>query len=535
MKKFLVALCALALMASCREFEPVFTSKYTEPEMETGVSDDYALSKFGADNFTTIHALKNLYKEHGKPVEIDDVLVIRGEVTSSDESGNVYREIYIQDASGAIDFKIGRSSSYDDYKVGQILYINCQGLTLGEYGFKDRNYAGSGQLQLGLRRNLAWDLNKGEWADADDYETSYIDLEPVLRAKVLKGVILPKEDRIKPKSNITGAEILSYGYEEIKGKSATDFQKKESINHPLVSILVEMKNLSYADEVFALFYPNPNLNHATGDSKNRVFVSMPNSDERWETYDYTYGIPWWAMTKTRFNQMVMNAKNAFPNSIPFSDYATELDKTLKVYNVKEEEGGSTTVEEQTVTLVEFLESKGINDVVDLFASNPSKLIGDITTKVSGYSAKQAERIQLLQSVVSAIMSKISKTPGLKTAAEWYSLEIGSAPDDYYGRLGKANTDEEFFGVVMPYIDMVATYPSAQSVSQYFTYQGSPVAIRTSGYARFADLEIPAVVRAGEATIDVVGILGRYQGSPQLTMLDAWLSTDTAHEHSILNL
>ena len=81
--------------------------------------------------------------------------------------------------------------------------------------------------------------------------------------------------------------------------------------------------------------------------------------------------------------------------------------------------------------------------------------------------------------------------------------------------------------------MILTYPSAQSVSQYFDYQGSSVAIRTSGYARFADVEIPESVRNGTETLDVVGILGRYEGSPQITLLDAWLSSDTAHSKSII--
>lgn len=534
MKKFFVALCALALMASCREFEPVFTGKYKDTEREVGVSDDYALAKFGVDKFTTINALKNKYKSHGKPVEIEDPLVIRGEVTSSDESGNVYRELYIQDATGAIDLKIGRSSSYDDYKPGQILYVNCQGLTLGEYGFKDRDYYGSGQLQLGLKRNTVLDPNKGEWVDADEYEVAYFDLEPVLRAKVLKGVILPAEERIKPKSNITGAEILSYGYEEIVGekKTPTEFQKSTSINHPLVGLLVEMKGLQYADEVFTLFYPNPNLNHTSSDAKNRVFISKPDSDETWNAYDYTFGINWWALTKNRFETLVEAAKKALPGSLPFSQFQEELNRTITVYSVKEE-GGQSVVVETTMSLVEYLQSKSVKDVIDLLGASPADFVGDITSKVPSYKTKQQERILMFQTVVSAIMAKIDATPGLKTCVEWFALVAGSGAD-HFGAIGTSLTDPDFFGVEMPYIDLILTYPSAQSVSQYFTYQGSPVAIRTSGYARFADLEIPESVLEGEESIDVVGILGRYQGSPQITMLDAWLTSDTGHTQSILN-
>ena len=311
MKKYIVALFALAVMAvSCREFEPVFTLKYQDTPLDQPVTDEYALARFGADAFTTIADLKKLYVKHGEPVEIFDPIVIRGEVTSSDESGNVYREMFLQDATGAIDFKIGRSSSYDDYKPGQILYVNCNGLVLGEYGFKDRDYSGSGQLQLGLKRNMAMNLEKGEFEAADDYETSYIDLEPVLRAKVLKGAILPAEERIKPKSDITGAQILSYGYDEVvvQKKKPQQFQLSTNIQEPLVGMLVELKGLKYGNEVFTLFYPNPNLNHTSTDGKNRVFLSLPNENEQWESYDYTYGVPWWALTKLRFTKMVEGAK-----------------------------------------------------------------------------------------------------------------------------------------------------------------------------------------------------------------------------------
>ena len=186
MKKILIALTALLLAAtSCEEFEPVFTFKYDEPDAFKGATDAEALAKFGATEFTSIAKLKARYVSHGKPVKIEEPLVIRGEVTTSDESGNVYREIYLQDETGAIDFKIGRSSSYDDYKVGQILYINCKGLTLGEYGYKSGNYYGAGLIQLGLERGKKLD-SSGNWVNADEYEVSYVDFQPTVDAHVLK-------------------------------------------------------------------------------------------------------------------------------------------------------------------------------------------------------------------------------------------------------------------------------------------------------------------------------------------------------------
>ena len=59
---------------------------------------------------------------------------------------------------------------------------------------------------------------------------------------------------------------------------------------------------------------------------------------------------------------------------------------------------------------------------------------------------------------------------------------------------------------------------AVTMSHYFTYGTSDVQIRTSGYSRFADTEIPADVRAGKRPVTLTGILTRYQGSAQFTLL-----------------
>ena len=48
MRKFVFALSALSLLAaSCEEFEPVVTFKYTEPDRPAFVGDDYAKAYFG--------------------------------------------------------------------------------------------------------------------------------------------------------------------------------------------------------------------------------------------------------------------------------------------------------------------------------------------------------------------------------------------------------------------------------------------------------------------------------------------------------
>ena len=61
--------------------------------------------------------------------------------------------------------------------------------------------------------------------------------------------------------------------------------------------------------------------------------------------------------------------------------------------------------------------------------------------------------------------------------------------------------------------------AANSVSQYFKMGSTEIQIRTSGYSRFSDTEIDPKILSGEKSIDVTGILTRYQGAAQFTLLD----------------
>ena len=60
---------------------------------------------------------------------------------------------------------------------------------------------------------------------------------------------------------------------------------------------------------------------------------------------------------------------------------------------------------------------------------------------------------------------------------------------------------------------------AYSVSQYFTMGSSGVQVRSSGYSRFADTKIPAEILDGTATVSFTGILTKYKGEAQFTLID----------------
>jgi len=199
---------------------------------------------------TSIEALKSLYTKQGQAVYITDDLVIGGQVISSDQSGNLYRSLYIQDSTGAIELKIGKSSLYNDYKLGQWVYVKCKGLSLGQYG---------GMLQLGYR------TDEPAWVDATSkYETAYIDVKYLIDAHIFSGEYDTPLDPI-----LLGSSDIS---------KEANFGK-----------FVRVEGLTYVNEVFTILYDK---------SKNSTYLR-----------DGTCGINTWAMSKNGFKSyMCANGK-----------------------------------------------------------------------------------------------------------------------------------------------------------------------------------------------------------------------------------
>ena len=256
MKKTLIVIAALAALVSCKslkeEWDPVFTFGDNEPAWFVPVSREDILEKAGIENFTTIAELKALYK--GQPVVVTGNVWIEGQVTTSDQSGNIYNEIYLQDKTGAIDLKLGLSSTHNEYKLGQWVFVKCDGLTLGSY---------SGQPQLGFA---------ADETTTNEYETSYISLQSLVNEHVFRGF----ED--------TALTPLKATADAIKAACSEGYQ------NALWGKLVTVSGLTYGNEVFALFYPNPNMPHKSGNPENRVFLSDKG----------TWGVDTWACSKSAF-------------------------------------------------------------------------------------------------------------------------------------------------------------------------------------------------------------------------------------------
>ena len=211
MKKILYAMtvAVLCMAAGCQEWEPVIGNQ--------GEPSDAATVTMTPN--MTIAQVKELYK--GTPYHFEKDIVIGGKIISSDISGNVYRSLYIQDETGAIEVKIGSTGLYNDYKLGQMLYVKCEGLTLGNYG---------GMLQIGYEDPTG------------EYETAYIDVKRIIDSHIFKGA----------KGTPVAPEELS---EDVVAAAV-----KGGYKSPVFGKYVTLKGLTYANEIFVLVYLDSNAN-----------------------------------------------------------------------------------------------------------------------------------------------------------------------------------------------------------------------------------------------------------------------------------
>ena len=82
---------------------------------------------------------------------VKEDIVIHGWVTSSDESGNIYKSLYISDGTAGINISINQNSLYNKYRLGQEVVIPMKGYFVGKY---------NGQQQLGYP---AWYASGSVW------------------------------------------------------------------------------------------------------------------------------------------------------------------------------------------------------------------------------------------------------------------------------------------------------------------------------------------------------------------------------------
>ena len=107
---------------------------WDEPGTDTSL---YGNSNIKEVNVITIEALKNKFSKEvsteGEFKQITDELQIKAVVTANDIQGNMYNEISVQDATGAIFIGIAQGGIFGYLPEGTEILIDLKGLYIGNY------------------------------------------------------------------------------------------------------------------------------------------------------------------------------------------------------------------------------------------------------------------------------------------------------------------------------------------------------------------------------------------------------------------
>ena len=122
----IIILSLSALLAvSCHD-----NGNWDETSLETGM-EAYGNQKLIVSNPKTIAEVKAMFSKataSGEPELVTEPIQIQGIVIGNDEGGNIYNQLYIRDASGAICISIKQGGLYGAFPIGQYVMIeNCSG------------------------------------------------------------------------------------------------------------------------------------------------------------------------------------------------------------------------------------------------------------------------------------------------------------------------------------------------------------------------------------------------------------------------
>jgi hypothetical protein len=95
---------------------------------------------------TSIAALKATHTSSGAYNVITSDIIISGVVVADDKSGNFYKQLYIEDATGGLQILLDANSLYGTFPVGRKVFIKCNGLCISDY---------NGTMELGVKATVA--------------------------------------------------------------------------------------------------------------------------------------------------------------------------------------------------------------------------------------------------------------------------------------------------------------------------------------------------------------------------------------------
>lgn len=155
-------IASLALFACERDYDAPLL---TEPEY-TGPAANITISELRTENAAATE---------DAPIIITQDQVLKAVITGNDESGNIFKKIYLQDETGAIEMEVDQSSVYNYYPVGQTVYVDLNGLSISVYGDEQQLGHPEGYLFRTPWEDFEKHVSKDGWANPENAKPVVID------------------------------------------------------------------------------------------------------------------------------------------------------------------------------------------------------------------------------------------------------------------------------------------------------------------------------------------------------------------------
>lgn len=155
-------IASLAFFACERDYDAPLL---TEPEY-TGPAANITINELRAENAAA---------KEDAPIIITQDQVLKAVITGNDESGNIYKKIYLQDETGAIEMEVDQGNVYNYYPVGQIVYIDLNGLSISVYGDEQQLGHPGGYLFRTPWEDFEKHVSKDGWANPENAKPLVID------------------------------------------------------------------------------------------------------------------------------------------------------------------------------------------------------------------------------------------------------------------------------------------------------------------------------------------------------------------------
>lgn len=130
----------------------------------------------GAQPNITLAQLKEKYSAatDETPIVITEDYIVKAYITGNDESGNIYKQIFVQDATAALPIQLDQGNVYTTYRRGQEVFINLKNMCVSVYGGEQQLGWPDGYLYRMPFVNFKELVQKNGWPYADNVKPEVI-------------------------------------------------------------------------------------------------------------------------------------------------------------------------------------------------------------------------------------------------------------------------------------------------------------------------------------------------------------------------